>query len=49
MFPEGIPGLTIMVSDPRSERWELYAALMVPDRNWYGAAFLPVGVAGAGS
>lgn len=41
-------GTTVMVSLPVRDRWELYAALMVPESNRYGAASFPVGVTGAG-
>ena len=49
VFPDIMLGTTVMVSLPVKDRWELYAALMVPESNRYGAASFPVGVTGAGS
>jgi hypothetical protein len=49
VFPEGIEGLTIILSLPSNERCELYVALIVPESSLYGTASLLVGVTGAGS
>lgn len=50
VFPEGMPGLTAMFSEPVNDRCALYVALIVPDNKLYGTALSPfVGVTGAGS
>lgn len=44
-----MPGLTMIAFEPGVFLWELYVALIVPDKSWNGAASAPDGVTGAGS